>query len=669
MFAVMDVLLVGAELEENLALRYLAASLEAAGHAAHFATFDRPSDTAAVLGAARRVRPDVIGMSMTFQFRAKEFGALAKALRDDGYDGHITGGGHFPTFAYRECLDAFDGLDTIVRHEGETTLVELCRAVAEGGGAHQLSAVKGLAYRADDGAVIANEPRPLCEDLDSLPFPKRFGTPQMHLGVPAAFMVGTRGCFGHCTFCCIHAYLKSAGGEMYRWRSVDNVADEMTELRRTRGARMFVFHDDDFFTRDHARDLERVTALRDALRRRGVDDVAVVVKARPDDVDERVFAALREIGLLRVYLGIEAGSTRGLRVLGRGVDLATNRRALEFLRDRDVYTCFNMLVFDPESTLESLRESFAFLRDYTEVPMNFCRTEIYVGTPLMTKLAREGRLIGDTFGWDYNIRDPRAERAFRVFASAFLDRNFRCDGLMNATLGLGYHLHLLRAFYPHALTSELREMTTSATRAVNVDSNERMVRILDFAASKRSEERAAFEDFTARATEEAERAGRSLEDRVASATDAIVRAATTPRAPRMQRAVSRWGALSAATLALAPLAACSRAMAPPPPDPLPIPTLVAGPPDAGRFDVQPSLPPPDPPPPPMVVDPLPGPVVAPNDPLPPPTVHPATPDTGRRRRRDAGAPQMPQPVDPPPPPTIRPYPPPPDPLPAPHRRK
>ena len=153
---------------------------------------------------------------------------------------------------------------------------------------------------------------------------------------------------------------------------------------------------------------------------------------------------------MRVYLGVEAGSTQGLRVLGRGVDLDQNRAALEWLRAQGVYTCFNMLVFDPESTIRGLRESFAFLRQYADAPMNFCRTEIYVGTPLQEKLAREGRLLGDVFGWDYAIREPAAERAFRIFARAFLDRNFRCDGLMNSTLGLGYHLHLLRTFYPRA---------------------------------------------------------------------------------------------------------------------------------------------------------------------------------------------------------------------------
>ena len=663
----MRVLLVGAELEENLALRYLAAALEQAGHRAFFAKFDGPDDVGGVLEAVADARPEIVGMSMTFQFRAKEFGSLASAMRHDGYRGHVTGGGHFPTFAFRECLESFPAIDTIVRHEGETTIVELCDAIARGGGAENFAGVLGLAYRDHDGSIVCNEPRPLAEDLDALPFPKRVGEPQLHLGVPAAFLVGTRGCFGHCTFCCIHAYLKSAGGWMYRWRSPENVADEMAELRRTRGARMFVFHDDDFFTRDPERDYERMVALRDALRARRVTDIAIVVKARPDDVDERVFSVLQEIGLLRVYLGVEAGSTQGLRVLGRGVDVEQNRRALDFLRERDVYTCFNMLVFDPESTLESLRESFAFLRDYADVPMNFCRTEIYVGTPLMTKLAREERLVGDVFGWDYALRDARAERAFRVFAQAFLDRNFRCDGLMNSTLGLGYHLHLLRTFHPHAMTPALRELATETTRAVNLDCNEKMLEIFDFAATERSTQRAAFEDFAGRMKAKVERANQELEARVAEATETITRAALSPKTVKAQRTFSKWGALSAATLALAPLAgACEKTTAPPPPDPLPVPTLVAGPPDA---EPQPNVVQP--------VDPVPTPMTAPPpDPLPAPSVSSTLPlslDAGAadagKHKRDAGAkpPPPPPPPDPLPPPTLR-HPPPPDPLPRPHTK-
>ncbi|MFO0590439.1 MAG: radical SAM protein [Polyangiaceae bacterium] len=666
----MRILLVGAELEENLALRSLAAVLEPAGHTVTLAGFAKAADADAVLAAVRATTPDLIGMSMTFQFRAQEFGELAATLRDSGFSGHITVGGHFPTFAYREVLSSFPAIDTVVRHEGEITLPELCAEIDKPQAQRDLASIRGLVFRADDGGVVCNEARPLIEDLDALPFAKRVGDPQLHLGIPAAFLVGSRGCYGHCTFCCIHAYLKSAGGPKYRMRSAENIADEMAELRRKRGARMFVFHDDDFFTRDAAHDLTRMTALRDALKARAVNDIAVVVKARPDDVDDRVFSVLKEIGLLRVYLGIESGSTEGLRVLGRGVDLAQNRRALDYLKEHDVYTCYNMLVFDPESTIQGLRQSFDFVRRNASVPMNFCRTEIYVGTPLMTKLAREERLIGDAFGWDYVIREPAAERAFRIFANAFLDRNFRCDGLMNANLGLGYNLHLLREFYPRALTDSLRERVDATVRKVNVDCMDRMGKILDFAASTRSEDRSALHDFTMRTMEEVNAANGPLEDEVATVNHEIYRAAFSPPSPRPRQiqapARPKW---QVAAVALVPLAAgmegCSAS--PPPPDPLPEP-IVIGEPDGGTTTTPMVDQPVDPPPPPFTAQPD---YPPPPDPLPPPTTTKQMPPndvlpppTGKK------PPPPPPPPDPLPPPTWKgPPPPPPDPLPPPTTKK
>jgi anaerobic magnesium-protoporphyrin IX monomethyl ester cyclase len=617
--AVMRVLLVGSELEENLAIRYLASSLERAGHSASLAPFSSPDDAPRVLDAIERHAPDLIGLSMTFQRRAEEFGGLASQIRGAGFRAHLTAGGHFPTFAHRELLERYPAIDSVVRHEGELTLPETCAALQSG---RALDPIRGLVHRAGE-RIVVNPARPLIAQLDALPFPAREGEPQLHLGIPAAFVVGSRGCYGHCTFCCINAYINDAGGERYRERSAENVADEIAELRRERGARMLVFHDDDFFTRNHARDLARMQALREALFARGVNDVALVVKARPDDLDDAVFRVLREIGLLRVYIGIESGSSQGLKTLGRGVDLEANQRALDFLRQIEVYACFNMLIFDPETRLASLRQSLRFLRDNADVPMNFCRTEIYPGTPLHQKLSREGRLHGDVFGWDYEISDPAAERAFRLFAASFLDRNFRCDGLMNSNLGLGYHLHLLREFFPRAITSSLRARTLETIRRINLDSVDHMERIAGFAESPRSEHPAAFADFAGQLSQQVARANSELEAMVADTTHRILLAARGQQRPRP---LARWGSVAAAAIALSPLA-CDPLAPPPPPDPLPPPRMReqdggSGPREGtggGTFAEPPPepdptfAPPPDPPPPPTLRPP------PPPDPLPPPT--------------------------------------------------
>ena len=667
----MDVVLIGAELEENLAVRYLAAALGRAGHRASFAPFAGRDDTGAAVAAALRELLGLVGLSMTFQRRGHEFGELADALRAAGYRGHVTGGGHFPTFAWRSILDRYPSIDTLVRHEGEDTLAELCSALDAGAGADRLASIAGLALRTADGVPQATAARPLAPDLDALPFPTRFGDLQVHLGIPTTFLVGSRGCYGHCTFCCIHAFIRESKGPAYRARTPDNVADEIAELRFSRGARLFVFHDDDFFTRNREHDLARVTALRDALRRRGVGDVAFVVKARPDDVDPEVFRVLREIGLLRVYVGIEAGSTQGLKTLGRGVDLETNRRGLERLRAQGVYTCFNMLIFDPDSTLASLRASLGFLRDNPDIPMNFCRTEVYVGTPLEKRLVREGRLRGDEFGWDYDIADPEAELVFRIFSRAFLDRNFRCDGLMNSNLGLGYHLYLLKHFYPNAWSPAIHGQTLELIRRVNLDAVTRMEAIVDFVRTPAAHSDDGRLEYAERATRESLAAAADLEEQVREASRALVGVARTQRT---RPEPSGWRrAVAAAAFAFAPLACGSidgcggRPLPPPPPDPLPPPQTDPLRPDGGAAVIDDGSgsrwaqpPPPDPVPRPAV-----DPVPPPPDPLPPPNDPLPRPDRVRPWWQQNPAPNDPLP---PPPDPLPPPPPPPDPLPPPTRK-
>jgi anaerobic magnesium-protoporphyrin IX monomethyl ester cyclase len=102
----MRVLLVGSELEENLPIRYLASSLERAGHGARLAPFSSPADAPRVLAEIERHTPDLIGLSMTFQRRAEEFGALATQIRGAGFERPLIAGGHFPTFAHTELLGA-----------------------------------------------------------------------------------------------------------------------------------------------------------------------------------------------------------------------------------------------------------------------------------------------------------------------------------------------------------------------------------------------------------------------------------------------------------------------------------------------------------------------------------------------------------------------------------
>jgi radical SAM superfamily enzyme YgiQ (UPF0313 family) len=463
----MRVALVGPEYEENLSLRYLASSLQAAGFQVDIVPFNRESDLLAVAVELLADPPLVIGLSLAFQWRAKDFLALAMALREGGYRGHVTAGGHFATFACRELLRDFPELDSICRQEAEETLVHLSRAVATGA---PLDGIAGLGLRDAAGEPYLT-PQPPLPELARLPRPDRRGPTASCFGHGIAPLVGSRGCYANCTFCCIAAWHEeSQPGKRYRLREPDDVAAEMVELYVERGVEIFVFHDDNFFVPGHKKNAARFAALADALERRGIGRFATVVKARPTDVDREVFRILKErLHCIRVYVGIETDADQGLKTLGRWSQSRQNHRAIELVRELGLYTCFNMLLFDPDTTVASLERNIAFLREASEFPYNFGRVELYAGTPLLGRMQLERRCWGDYMQWDYALASEEVERIFALTMRCFRSRNFGDGALANRIMGTRFDVEVARHFHPERWRPEWMAEGVALSRRLALD--------------------------------------------------------------------------------------------------------------------------------------------------------------------------------------------------------
>ncbi len=422
---VLDVLLVGAEELENLGTRYLAAVLRQHGYSVKLAAFSTAGEMGAVVQQAERARPRVIGLSVIFQYRVPEFLALAAELRRVLPAAHITAGGHFPTFAAGYLLRGYPALDSVVRGEGEYTLLELVRKIDSPAA---WSTILGLSFR-QGGQVVENPPRPLIADLDSLPFPARDTPPQHYLGIGYAPILGSRGCYRDCSFCSISSFYGASGGPRQRFRSVPNLVDEMEALYE-RGVRLFVFNDDEWFPAGPARS-QHVAALEGELERRGLD-IIMGIKCRADDVDEGLFRRLYDMGVVRAYVGVESGSDHSLRTLNKRTTVAQNRRALEVLRRLDMLADFGLIFFDPESTAEDVRANLDFFHEMAgagEAPLSFGRLELYAGTPILERLQREGRVAGNGIAWNYTIPDPRVELLFRLMIATMRRRLYTNEGV------------------------------------------------------------------------------------------------------------------------------------------------------------------------------------------------------------------------------------------------
>ncbi len=473
-----DVLLVGAEELENLGTRYLAAVLRRNGFTVALAPFSRADETEAVVAQARQLQPRLIGLSIIFQYRAPEFLTLAEKLRAVVPDAHITTGGHFASFTAAELLRDYPALDSVVRGEGEMTLLELMQQLEKPA---RWSNILGLSFRSD-GHVIENPPRPLIADLDTLPFPDRDTPPQPYLGIGVSPIVGSRGCYRDCTFCSIRAFYGASGGKPQRFRSVPNVVDEMELLYDDYGVRFFIFNDDEWFPPGQAR-FARINQLEHELARRGLS-VIMSIKCRADDVEEELFRRLGDMGVVRAYVGVESGSEHSLRTLNKKTSVAQNRHALEVLNRAGMLADFGLIFFDPESTVEDIQANLAFFHEMAgegQAPLSFGRMEVYAGTPILARLLREGRLTGNYLAWNYTIPDPRVELVFRMMIAALRHRHYDNSGTGKQCSIACYEYTVYRflagAHGDPALGARLRNLVAR----VNNDSLSTLEEMLDYA--------------------------------------------------------------------------------------------------------------------------------------------------------------------------------------------
>jgi radical SAM superfamily enzyme YgiQ (UPF0313 family) len=471
----MRVSLVGAELEENLGLRYMAAGLERAGHEVDIVPFASECDRTDVVKRVVGFGARIAGLSMVFTGRAREFCRLAQALREGGFEGHIVAGGHFASFNCERLLADFPAFDSIGLGEGE----ELICALA--GHLDDVSHVAGLCFRRMDGSIGLNPSEGNPDDLDALPFPKRT-TFHSYFDKPIAAVLTSRGCWRDCAFCSINAWYKRGGGRKFRVRSIENIVAEVKDLYFRHGVRIFNFQDDNFFLPNPRQAAERFGRLRDRLREEGVGQIAIAVKARPDSITDPSIRILDDLGLFRVFLGVENASERALHNLNRNSRVAEILSALEILNRYDVHIAFNLLMFEPDTTLDDILTNLRFLETHIENPCNFCRAEAYAGTGLETTLIGRGRLLGDHFGYDYRLEDPRSEAFHQIANYAFFNRNFSDYGLHYFNMQVDFYFQLLRRFHPELLTQSLRSAVKNFIKHTNLDTYECLCRIYDFIA-------------------------------------------------------------------------------------------------------------------------------------------------------------------------------------------
>jgi anaerobic magnesium-protoporphyrin IX monomethyl ester cyclase len=345
----------------------------------------------------------------------------------------------------------------------------------------RLPQIPGIAYR-DGRKVHFTNRRPTSDDLDALPFPDRRGSIHLIAGVPTSYLMGSRVCYGSCAYCCITTLHRLAPGRRFRQRNVEGIADEMSALYHERGTRQFIFHDDNFLVPSETINHARLSTFEKALKKRGVKDIALVIKCRPADANRKVLQRLKDLGLVRVFLGVESTTERGLSVLERSQSVEDSERALQTCWELDISAQFTLMIFNPDATLDTLRSDLAFMRRFCGNPLNFCRTEIYAGTPLEKRMIDLGRARGNYLARVYDLSDPVGDLACNISLDLFESRCWNNGSLMQNAIGLDHVAAVAKRFYGTAAMAVCRRVD-NWIRSVNLDTLDLLDEIVELSVA------------------------------------------------------------------------------------------------------------------------------------------------------------------------------------------
>jgi radical SAM superfamily enzyme YgiQ (UPF0313 family) len=404
-------------------------------------------DTEGTLETIEKERPDVIYQGNVLvtaggAATVARMNAMFQAIKAR-FPGIITiaGGLMYSAFPL-EAMNKVPEIDFMAVGETEETLVELLESLL--GGASELGVIKGLAWRSD-GKVYLNEPRPLIQDLDTLPLPAYDLFPmERYRGFSVlehfSDALTSRGCMGGCSFCYewwLYDPRRPEDFLSYRSRSGKKVADELELLSKEYGIRTVHFLDDDF----NASREKMIELCEEILSRNLKVDWFIMGRAGNFVRDIDLVPLMKKAGCYFVLMGVEGSQDEERFRMLKGTSFEQIRQAVQTFRSHEIGTVGTFMIGfweDDEQAIKNRIETMdlvdpdvAALQILTPAP----------GSPVYKKAMAKGLIeVEDWSLWDIqhalmptkHLSRERLRELASWAQAEFFRKPGRVERLMNA---------------------------------------------------------------------------------------------------------------------------------------------------------------------------------------------------------------------------------------------
>lgn len=383
---------------EPLGLSSVAAAVERAGYDAQILDtigegFDQLSDhddNREVVGLSfeniekriREIAPHVVGIGIPFTIRAESAFRIAKIVKKVNPQTKVMVGGIHVTGYPDQCLEQ-GAIDYIVMGEGEGPVLELLNSIKHGDTA-ALDEIRGIGFK-KNGALHKNIRENPIEDLDRLAYPARHLLPyDRYFSAQRVFATGrygkrfatvstSRGCPYTCSFCIIHTLF----GRKWRYRSPENVVDEIQMLKEKYQIPYIHFEDDNLTLLS-----DRIVKIAELMIERKLNikwDTPNGVMAHTID-DENIIRTLKASGCQSLCFAPESGDQWVIKnVVKKNIDLQRIVNAVKICKKVGLRSEAFFVIGFPGETKKQIENTIEYARSLRN--MGLARAHFHIATP------------------------------------------------------------------------------------------------------------------------------------------------------------------------------------------------------------------------------------------------------------------------------------------------
>jgi anaerobic magnesium-protoporphyrin IX monomethyl ester cyclase len=356
--------------------------------------FDCPADNLQIKDIetfVKREKPPlvVIATSTPSIHSDIQTGEIIKQLNPDAFV--VLVGPHVSAIP-EATLHSSQSVDAVAIHEYEYTLLDLANSLKNN---TEWRSLPGLCYRSN-GQIIKNPKREFIKELDSLPFVSSVYKKHLnyknyfysHSRYPIVTTISGRGCPHQCIYC---VYPQTFSGRRARYRSVENVVDEIAFILKEFPDVKEVMFEDDTLTLHKKRCFE---FAEEVLRRNIKFTWSANSRA---DVDLETLKILRRAGARLFCVGVESGDQLLLDKMKKNLSLEQVRQFFQDAKKAGIliHGCF--LVGVPGETKDTMHKTLALAKELNPDTAQFFPIMVYPGTEAYHWAHEHNYLLTDDF--------------------------------------------------------------------------------------------------------------------------------------------------------------------------------------------------------------------------------------------------------------------------------